>query len=420
LPCLLLVWYISNEPMSEKIEIIPEGEVTSPRGFSAGATYAGIKKKSKDALDLGILYSEVTCTAAAVFTANKIKAAPVILDRKRLEKDGKARAIVINSGCANACTGEQGLANAASTAQMAAFRLGVPAEEVLVASTGVIGVQLPMDKIQDGIGRIKLSRNGGHELALAIMTTDTRPKKIAFKVNKGETEFVVAGTAKGAGMIHPDMATMLGFLTTDASVDREFLKVSLKKAVDASFNLISVDGDTSTNDTVLVLANGMTGNKTISKGDAAASAFQRALDQVCLHLAKSIAQDGEGASRMIEVTVNGARNLCDARLAARTIASSPLVKTAVHGCDPNWGRIIAAAGRSGAEVVQDRSDVYIEDLCLLKSGMPVSFDKRQAAALLNHEKVSLRVELNLGKAGAVAWGCDLSEEYVVINSEYTT
>jgi len=414
------VWYIFNVSTKAKIEVISEGEVTSPEGFSAGATYAGIKKKSKDVLDLTILCSEVTCNAAAVFTSNKVKAAPVILDRERLLKDGRARAVVINSGCANACTGGQGLANAALTAGMAAVKLGIAAEEVLVASTGVIGVQLPMDKIEQGIGRITLSRNGGRELTRAIMTTDTRPKKIALKVKQGKSEFTIAGTAKGAGMIHPDMATMLCFITTDAAVDQKFLKLSLKKAVDISLNMISVDGDTSTNDTVLILANGLAGNKIISGSGAAALAFQQALNQVCLHLARAIACDGEGASRLIEIKVNGARNLSDARLAARTIASSSLVKTAIHGCDPNWGRIIAAAGRSGAGVDQNRSDVYIENMCLLKSGVPLPFDKKQAAALLNHEEVSLRLDLNLGQANAVAWGCDLSEEYVVINSEYTT
>jgi glutamate N-acetyltransferase / amino-acid N-acetyltransferase len=406
--------------MSAKIEIILGGGVTSPRGFSAGAVSAGIKKKFRDALDLSILYSEVSCTAAAVFTTNKIKAAPVILDQQKLLENGKVRAVVINSGCANACTGESGLQNAISTAEIAAEHFSLPSAEVLVASTGVIGVQLPMDNIRDGIGRIELSTEGGHALTRAIMTTDTRPKEIAVRVICGQTEFTIGGTAKGSGMIHPDLATMLCFLTTDAAVDSHLLNSYLKKAVDVSFNLVSVDGDTSTNDTVLILASGLAGNKAIQSGDSLAEVFYQALEQVCRHLAKSIARDGEGATRLIEVTVNGARDLSDARVAARTIASSPLVKSAVHGCDPNWGRIIAAAGRSGAEVVPEKSAVYIGDMCLLKSGMPLPFDKKAAAALMNSEEVALRVELNLGKACAVAWGCDLSEEYVVINSEYTT
>jgi glutamate N-acetyltransferase/amino-acid N-acetyltransferase len=252
------------------------------------------------------------------------------------------------------------------------------------------------------------------------MTTDTKPKKIAIKVTSGKNQFIIGGTAKGAGMIHPNMATMLGFITTDAAVDSKFLKSALKKAVDDSFNMVSVDGDTSTNDTVFLLANGKAGNPIITGNNGLAKAFQEALHRVCLYLAKCIAKDGEGATRLIEVIVNGAKSRQDARLAARTIACSPLVKTAVHGCDPNWGRIIAAAGRSGAELIPEKSDVYIGDFCLLKAGMPLPFDKKAVAALLNNDEVKLRVELNLDSASAVAWGCDLSEEYVVINAEYTT
>jgi glutamate N-acetyltransferase / amino-acid N-acetyltransferase len=406
--------------MSTKIEVIIEGGVTSPVGFCAGATYAGIKKKSKDTLDLSLLYSENSCSAAAVFTTNKIKAAPVILDDQKLKQSGKARAVLINSGCANACTGEQGMAAAANSAELVAKFLGIGAEEVLVASTGVIGVQLPMDKIQEGIGHIALSREGGRDLARAIMTTDTRPKEFAVRVKSESSDFIIGGVCKGAGMIHPNMATMLCFLTTDASVDSSFLKKSLKEAVDDSFHMISVDGDTSTNDTVLLLANGLARNETINRASLLAGDFQNALKQVCLYLAKCIVRDGEGATRLIEAVVNGAKNIADARAAARTIVGSALVKTAVHGCDPNWGRIIAAAGRSGAEVVSEKSDVYIGDICLLKAGMPLPFDKKAAAAILNQPEVLLRVDLNLGRASGTAWGCDLSEEYVVINSEYTT
>jgi glutamate N-acetyltransferase / amino-acid N-acetyltransferase len=406
--------------MNTNIEIIANGNATSAKGFLAGATYAGIKHKAKDALDLSILYSEVTCKAAATFTTNKIQAAPVILDRQKIEKYGQARAIIINSGCANACTGEEGLANAKATAELVAKQLKIKAEEVLVASTGVIGVQLPMDKIKAGIPQIKLSTAGGADLTRAIMTTDTQPKQIALKVTCGDTHFIVGGTAKGAGMIHPDMATMLCFITTDALVSAPFLKASLKKAIMASFNMVSVDGDTSTNDTAIVMASGLAGNKTITSSSDLAGAFQEALLRVCVHLAKCIARDGEGATRMIEVKVNGAKTLKEARMAARTISSSPLVKTAVHGCDPNWGRIIAAAGRSGIALVPEKSDVYIGESCLLKGGMPLPFDKKAISALLNQPEVLLRVELNLGDGQATAWGCDLSEEYVVVNAEYTT
>lgn len=408
-------------------EIIRDGGITSPEGFSAGAVYAGIKKKSRDALDLSVLYSKTTCTAAGLFTTNKVKAAPVTLDQHNLEKTGKARAIIANAGCANACTGRQGLANAASMADLLAKKLGIETAEVMVASTGVIGVQLPMEKIKEGISQITISKDRGHDLARAIMTTDRRPKEIAIKVKSGAVEFSIAGVAKGSGMIHPNMATMLCFLTTDAAVESKFLKAALKKAIDLSINLVSVDGDTSTNDTVLILANGLALNKArlqndrvIAEGSKLAEAFQQGLDQVCLHLAKSIARDGEGATRMIEVVVKGAVTLDDARLAARTIANSPLVKTAVHGCDPNWGRIICAAGYSGAELVPEKADVYIGDMCLFESGKPLPFDKKAAAAKLGGTEVSLRMDFHLGKASASAWGCDLSKEYVTINAEYTT
>jgi glutamate N-acetyltransferase / amino-acid N-acetyltransferase len=406
--------------MNTKIEIIADGNVTSARGFLAGATYAGIKHKAKEALDLGILFAEVSCQAAATFTTNKIQAAPVILDRQKIEKYAQARAVIINSGCANACTGDQGMANAAATAEMAAQYLKIKPEEVLVASTGVIGVQLPMDKIQAAIPQVKLSVEGATDLTHAIMTTDTQPKKIALKVNCGDTEFNIGGTAKGAGMIHPDMATMLCFITTDAAVGAPFLKAALKKAIMTSFNMVSVDGDTSTNDTAIIMASGLAGNQPITAASKLAGPFQAALTQVCVYLAKCIARDGEGATRMIEIQVNGAKNQKEARMAARTISSSPLVKTAVHGCDPNWGRIIAAAGRSGIDLIPEKADVYIDESCLLKGGMPLPFDKKAISALLNKPEVRLRVELNLGEGCATAWGCDLSEEYVVVNAEYTT
>jgi glutamate N-acetyltransferase / amino-acid N-acetyltransferase len=411
------VWYIFID-MKAIFDIIKDGGITSPKGFFAGATYAGIKKRGKGVMDLAVLYSEVSCNAAGVFTTNKVKAAPVLLDQQRLRESGKAQAAVINAGCANACTGKEGITNAKATAEALAKKMGINPDQVMVASTGVIGVQLPMDKMLDGISSIALSGDGGHDLARAIMTTDTRPKEIAVKVKVGKTEFTIAGVAKGAGMIHPNMATMLCFLTTDADVESQFLKTALKKAIDLSINLVTVDGDTSTNDSAIVLANGMANVKV--QGTEIAEAFQKGLDQVCLHLAKSIARDGEGASRMIEVMVDGAASLADARLAAHAIANSPLVKTAVHGCDPNWGRIICAAGYSGAELDPEKADVFIDDIPLYKAGKPLPFDKKSAAARLDCDEVLLRMDFHLGKACATAWGCDLSEEYVVINSEYTT
>jgi len=404
--------------MDTRIEFIASGTVTSPGGFHAGATYAGIKKKKTDGvLDLATLFSEVPCTAAALFTNNRIKAAPIVLCQKRLER-GRAAALVVNSGCANAFTGEAGLADAEEMADLAARAIGLSAEDVLVASTGVTGQSLPLKLISAGIGQIALSVDGGHDLARAIMTTDTVPKEVA--VSAGDNSFIIGGVAKGSGMIHPDLATLLCFLTTDARVDIAFLRASLKKAVDASFNMISIDGDTSPNDMVLIMANGLGGNEPVKANSEPAEVFQRALDQVCIHLAKSIARDGEGATKLIEVTVSGAASLDEARRAARTVVSSPLVKTAVHGNDPNWGRIIAAVGRSGVEVAESKIDLYLGDICLLKAGNPQSFDKNMAVRLLKKDEVSINVNLNLGTAIATAWGCDLSEEYVTINSEYTT
>ncbi len=275
-----------------------------------------------------------------------------------------------------------------------------------------------MDRISSGIERIELSWDGGHDLAQAIMTTDTIPKEIAVTTQIKGKEVIIGGVAKGAGMIHPDMATMLCFLTTDAAVEPDFLQTALKRAVEVSFNMITVDGDTSPNDTVLFLANGLAGNPILS-GDSL-DGFQSALEEVCIYLARCIAGDGEGATRLIEVTVEGALSTEDARIAARTIAGSLLVKTAVHGADPNWGRVVAAAGRSGAEVVQSRIDLYLDHLCLVRMGVALPFDKDEAIAMLNRDEVRFRLCLNLGKGHATAWGCDLTEEYIAINGSYTT
>jgi glutamate N-acetyltransferase/amino-acid N-acetyltransferase len=398
--------------VAAKIETIPEGTVTSPEGFFAGATSAGINKKAEDKPDLGILFSEAPCVAAGVFTGNRIKAAPVILTQERLKK-GKAGAVVVNSGCANACVGEQGIKDAAKMAELAAGGVGLLPEQVLVASTGVIGVPLPMKQIAPAIEQVVLSREGGHELARAMMTTDTFAKETAVRVKAGGSEFTIGGVAKGSGMIHPDLATLLCFITTDAAVESDFAREALKKAVDISFNMVSIDGDTSPNDMVLLLANGRAGVK-------APDAFEQALAQVCIYLAKRIAYDGEGASKLIEVTVDGARSLAEARLAARTIAGSPLVKAAIHGADPNWGRIMMALGRSGAEVEEAKTELYIGNIQLVKAGASLPFNQRGVIRLLEGKEVAIRLNLNLGSASATAWGCDMSEEYVTINSQYMT
>lgn len=385
----------------------------------AGAVYAGIKTMGDDLLDLGILYSGSPCVGAGVFTSNKVKAAPVLLCQGKIAHRS-ASAVVVNAGCANACTGEQGLADAQETAALAARKVGVPPEEVLVASTGVIGVPLPMDRIRRAIPQISLARDGGHRLIRAMMTTDTFPKEIALSLRIGGKMVTIGGVAKGAGMIYPNMATLLCLITTDAALDAGFARTSLRRAVGDSFNMIAVDGDTSTNDTVLLLANGLAGNQPLKAGTPDAKLFEGALREVCIHLAKCIARDGEGATRLIEVEVAGAATKKDARLAARTVVNSPLVKAAVHGSDPNWGRIVAAVGRSGAEVDQSRIDLYLGELCLLKAGSPVAFSHEEARRLLSSDEVHVTVRLNLGRGRAIAWGCDLSEQYVVINSAYAT
>jgi glutamate N-acetyltransferase/amino-acid N-acetyltransferase len=405
--------------MATKVDFMASGTVTSPRGFHAGATYAGIKKKADAVLDLGVLFSEAPCVAAALFTNNRIKAAPVVLCQQKLQS-GKALALVVNSGCANAFTGEEGLADAAEMADLTARNVGTLSENVLVASTGVTGQPLPMNLIRRGIGQIVLSKEGGHELARAIMTTDTVAKEAAVAVTAGGGEFIIGGIAKGSGMIHPDLATLLCFLTTDAAVDIDFLKLALRRAVDISFNMVSIDGDTSPNDMVLVMANGRAGNEVISADSREAAAFQQGLDRVCIYLAKGIARDGEGASKLIKVTVSGAASVAEAGLAARTIVGSPLVKAAVHGNDPNWGRIMAAVGRSGAEVEETKIDLYLGDICLVRAGKSLPFSKPSAVKLLSRSEVSISLNLNLGTAKATAWGCDLSQEYVIINSQYTT
>jgi len=397
------------------IELIPGGTVTSPRGFKAGAAYAGINKHARFNLDVGLLVSETPCAAAGVFTRNRIKAAPVLLCQKILPSRS-VRAIVANSGCANASTGENGQCDAVSMEAAAASKAGVDVGEVLVASTGVIGRRLPLDLLNAGIARIRLSADGGHEMAMAIMTTDTTPKEIAVKAGG----FVIGGIAKGSGMIHPDMATMLSFITTDAPVDIDFLGYALKQSADRSFNMISVDGDTSPNDSVIILANGLADGEIVRAGTARAALFQEALDDVCIHLAKAVARDGEGATKLIEAGVSGALSQDDARLAARAITNSPLVKSAIHGSDPNWGRIVAAAGRSGAQLVENKLALEIGGIQVVEGGMPLPFDRDRLIEVLGRDEIFINLNLNLGCFAATAWGCDLSAEYVAINSEYTT
>ncbi|MBN1643601.1 MAG: bifunctional glutamate N-acetyltransferase/amino-acid acetyltransferase ArgJ [Dehalococcoidales bacterium] len=405
--------------MMKQIELVPDGTVTSPQGFSAGAASADVKGNGKKRLDLAILCSKETCAVAGLFTTNKIKSPSVILCQQRVAK-GKAKAVVANSGCANASTGAQGLADAAEMTALAAKAVGAKPDEVLIANTGVIGIKLPMARIRKGIKQIKVTPQGGHDFTRAIMTTDTTPKEVAVTVRSGRTVFTIGGVAKGSGMIHPNMATLLVFLTTDAVATPAFLKKALREAAAISFNMISIDGDTSPSDTMLIFANGLAKNEPITAKSPLADVFQQALNEVCVYLAKAVARDGEGATKLIEVNVKGAANLKEARLAARTIVSSNLLKSAVYGNDPNWGRVTAALGRSGARVEESKLDVYMGKIPVLKQGAPVKFDKAKAVAVLKQKEVPITVVLNLGKAEATAWGCDLTEQYVKINAEYTT
>ena len=407
--------------MVDQIRLVEDGSVTLPRGFQAGATYAGLRTYSEDKRDLGILYSEAPAAAAATFSTNRILSPSVTTSQKHIaEGGGSARAVVANSGCANTCVGETGLKDAAEMSELAGAKLGLTPTEVLVCSTGIIGVELPMGLIRAGVPKIALTPEGGHDFARAILTTDAVTKEAAVSFPVGETTVYLAGCAKGSGMIHPNMATMLAFLTTDASIDAGFLQTALREAVDASFNMISVDGDSSTNDTVIILANGAAGAPQILPGTPEAALFQDALAEVCIRLAKAIVRDGEGATKLFEVAVHGARTVDDARLAARSISSSLLVKTAVHGNDPNWGRLMMSLGKSGAEVEEPKVSLFINDVCIMENGLPIPFFRDAIVANMRETDVRFRIHLDLADATATAWGCDLSEAYVVINSAYST
>jgi glutamate N-acetyltransferase/amino-acid N-acetyltransferase len=406
--------------MAGAITVVDGGTVTTPQGFLAGATFAGLKTYAEDKLDLGLIVSEAPCAVAGVFTRNAIKSATVTLNRERLARGTTVRGLIVNAGIANTSVGDQGYKDATEMTVLAARKAGVTPEEMLVCSTGVIGVELPMSLIRRGVEQIRLSVDGGHHLARAMMTTDTRPKEFGVRfVVDGKTVHL-GGVAKGSGMIHPDMATMLSFLTTDAAVERGFLQATLSAVADISYNMMTVDGDSSTNDTVLLLANGLAGNSVIVAGTPEAETFTAALTEVCVALARELARDGEGASRLITVDVVSARDVPDARRAARTIASSALVKSAVYGADPNWGRVLMALGRSGAAVEEEKIDLFMNGVCIMEAGKPVPFHREAVVALMKGPEVTFRLQLHLGTGEATAWGCDLTEEYVIINSAYTT
>ncbi|MDD4601057.1 Arginine biosynthesis bifunctional protein ArgJ [bioreactor metagenome] len=399
---------------------ITDPMITAPKGFKAAGVKAGIKKSGRE--DLAIIYSTVPAAGAAVFTTNVMAAAPVIVSRRNIE-GGKVSAVVVNAGCANACTGDQGLVDAEAMVHKTAELLGINNKEVVVASTGIIGVQLPMDKVEKGIEKAvnALSVDGHNAARQAIMTTDTFPKSAAINFMFGETKITMAGMAKGSGMIHPNMATMLGFVTTDAAITPELLKKALTDAVNVSFNMVTVDGDTSTNDMVVVMANGLAGNKLIDSAEMPEYInFSIALRELCIVLAKMVARDGEGATKFLEVKVKGAVTSDDAKKVAMTIAKSPLVKTAFFGQDPNWGRIICAVGYSEAQVIPDKTSLFIGDVKVVEGGLPLKFDEKMLRGVMGEHDIVVTVDLGLGQEEATVWTCDFSYEYVKINGEYHT
>ncbi len=394
------------------------GGVTAAKGFKASGVRCGIKQKGPD---LAAIYSEVECSVAAVFTTNAFKAASVVVNQQKLPA-GKARAIIVNSGNANACTGEKGLADVHAICKLAAGLLSIPEEQVFNASTGIIGVPLPMDKIEAGVRDAisKLSEDGGEAASLAIMTTDTVPKTSAYSFDIGGKTVTVGGMCKGAGMICPNMATMLCFITTDANISPAVLQKSLNSNVDRSFNSLTVDGDMSTNDSLILLANAASGCEEIIEGTAAYEAFDKALGAVCLDLATACARDGEGATKFVEVKVVNAETYADAKSAAMTTANSPLVKTAIFGEDPNWGRVLCAAGRSQARIVPEKTSLYFGDVKIVENGEPLALDPEAARKPMLEKDLTITVDLGLGSESATAFTCDFSYDYVKINAEYHT
>lgn len=402
-----------------------ENAVTQTPGFRAAGVHVGVKTSNKEKKDVALIYSEKPCAVAGMFTTNVVKAAPVYYDMKVVE-NGRAQAIIANSGNANACTGEQGEKDAAAMAAAAGAVLGLKAEEVLVCSTGVIGHNMPMDRVLSGIkaAAANLSSDGGRDAAEAILTTDVYRKEISKTVDLNGITVTISGMAKGSGMICPNMATMLCFITTDAAIDSKVLQMALKESVALSFNQISVDGDMSTNDTVLMLANGMAGNAAITLNSESYQKFVAVLKDICFYLAKKIARDGEGATHLLEAHVIHAASEEDALKAAKSVVSSDLVKAAIFGKDANWGRIICAAGYSGAKFDQSKVDIslssYSGEILVAKNGGGLEFDEDYALKILSEENITAIIDLKAGEFSGKAWGCDLTYDYVKINADYRT
>ena len=405
------------------IKIITGG-VTAARGFKAASTAAGIKYKDRQ--DMAMIYSQEPCRSAGTFTTNIVKAAPVKWDKNQVTSGAPARAVVINAGIANACTGEEGMGYCGQTAEAAALALGISAESVLVASTGVIGMQLPMDRITAGVKAMAPLLDGSLEsgtgASRAIMTTDTKNKEVAVRFELGGTTVTMGGMCKGSGMIHPNMCTMLSFVTTDAAISKELLQEALSQDIQDTYNMISVDGDTSTNDTVLLLANGLAGNKEITEKNEDYHTFCRALKIVNETLAKKMAGDGEGCTALFEVKVVGAETKEQAKILAKSVICSSLTKAAIFGHDANWGRILCAMGYSGAQFDPEKVDLFFESAAgkmqIIKDGVAVDYSEEQATRILSEPEVTAVADIKMGDAKAAAWGCDLTFDYVKINADY--
>ena len=401
-----------------------KGGVTAAKGFKAAATAAGIKYT--DRTDMAMIYSIVPCQAAGTFTTNIVKAAPVKWNQKIVKESRAAQAVIVNAGIANACTGEEGMAYCSQTAKKAAELLNVSEDAVLVASTGVIGKQLPMDKICAGITamapQLTDTYEAGHAAALAIMTTDTHEKEVAVTFEAGTKTVTIGGMCKGSGMIHPNMCTMLSFITTDAAISKELLQEALSEDIKDTYNMISVDGDTSTNDTVLLRANGEAKNPKITEKNADYEAFVKALNYVNTTLAKQMAGDGEGATALFEVKVIGAESKEQAKVLSKSVITSSLTKAAIYGHDANWGRILCAMGYSGAVFDPEKVDLYFESkagkMQIIKDGVALDYSEEEATKILSEPEVTAVADVKMGDATATAWGCDLTYDYVKINADY--
>jgi glutamate N-acetyltransferase / amino-acid N-acetyltransferase len=406
----------------KRYSIVQGGGVTTPKGFKAGGLHCGLKKTDRH--DLGVIVCDVPAAAAAVYTTNLFQAAPLQVTREALGKGGVLRAVVVNSGNANACTGAQGEADARTMQANMAEALSVSKDEVAVASTGVIGELLKMDRVTSGIdklpARLRDDEQGSDDFCQAILTTDLVKKVSCVTLTVDGQRITIAGAAKGSGMIHPNMATMLGFVTTDARIGAPLLQELLREVTNVSFNMITVDGDTSTNDMLVAMASGLAENNELTRSHPDLEAFVDALRYVCVELAKTIARDGEGATKLIETTVIGAASDEAAQAIAKTIIGSSLVKSAVYGADANWGRIIAAVGRAGQPVNVGTVDIRLGDILVLEQSRPIPFDEEIALEYLKGDTVGINVDLNMGSGRATAWGCDLTYDYVRINAAYRT